>query len=94
MTRQEFVARLGLGAAVFALGAAAPTISFWATRNGTVASETLAKYRCIMQFGGRLFVKVGRLAGDLQYLVNGWLPLLPAVQCSVRTGDRIVWRQV
>lgn len=58
----------------------------------TVHEATLARFRTSLL--GLRFVRVGVLRGDLQYLVNRRLPLLPARYCWVRPGDVVEWREV
>lgn len=43
---------------------------------------------------GLLFVRVGPLNEDLQFIVNGQMPLAPAAYCPVNPGDVIEWREV
>jgi len=60
---------------------------------GSVASATMSRYSC--ELGeGPIFIKVGPLEGDLQYLVNGRLVLLPAKDCLLKGGDEVIWRVV
>lgn len=60
---------------------------------GSVASATMSRYPCKLG-KGPIFVQVGPLEGDLQYLVNGRLVLLPAKDCSLKEGDEVIWRVV
>jgi hypothetical protein len=85
-----------LGSWASVLEAAAPPtqLSFKATKAMTVAQATLAAYACKQAYSGRLFTKVGSLAGNLQYLVNNALVLQPATIRQVKKDDTITWRKV
>jgi len=103
LTRREFLKTLGRTAVAIVTGGTAATagatapprqLTFKVTGTMSVAVATLAAYTCQRTCGGRLFIRVGVLAGNLQYLVNSRLPLMPAVNCQVKRGDTITWRKV
>lgn len=69
------------------------SLRFVVAESESVASATASRYVCRLG-DGPIFVEVGDLAGDLQYLVNGRLVLLPAKDCVLRKGDEVTWRVV
>lgn len=74
--------------------AAQSSLSFKTTSAGTISGLTNARYGIITSYGGRFVKRVGVLQGNLQYLVNGKIILVPANQYKARIGDVITWRIV
>ncbi|OQA52566.1 MAG: hypothetical protein BWY43_00437 [candidate division WS2 bacterium ADurb.Bin280] len=69
------------------------SLQFVAERGESVASATTKRYSCRLG-SGPIFVEVGELQGDLQYLVNDRLVLMPAKDCVLKKGDVVTWRVV
>ena len=104
MKRRDFLAGLAAiassGAAALAAGFGQPAPlrpggklrRFVIPQATTVHEATLARFRTSLL--GLRFVQVGVLRGNLQYLVNRCLPLLPARYCWVQPGDVVEWREV